>query len=315
MTDSTSQTSAPIGPVAGGLRPAQSESVSDRPIRHRRVPLWFAVLWANGKARVGLVMLAGFVAVAAFAPVIEPHDPQNQSFGSSLGVSGSHWLGTTAQGQDILSLLIRGTRTSLLVGVLGGLFSTLIAMLIGMVAGYLRGWVDEILSFVINLALVIPVLPLMVTIAAYSPVRGVSLIVFIISITGWAWGARLKRSQIITLRTRDYVTAARFAGDGALRIIFREIMPNMTSLVVAGFMGSATAAIGAEAGLEFLGLGDPTTISWGTMLFWAEQGSAMLTGAWIWLLAPGIALALLITSLTLINFGVDALSNPHLRGE
>lgn len=306
MTDSTSRI---------GLTPAQSESAAVRPVRARRVPLWFAVLWANGKARVGLVMLSAFIAVAVFAPVIEPHDPQNQSFRASLGVGWSHWLGTTAQGADILSLLIRGTRTSLVVGMFGGLFSTLIAMLIGMVAGYLRGWVDEFLSFIINLALVIPVLPLMVTIAAYSPVRGVSLIIFIIAITGWAWGARLKRSQIITLRTRDYITAARFAGDGALRIIFREIMPNMTSLVVAGFMGSAAAAISAEAGLEFLGLGDPTTISWGTMLFWAEQGSAMLTGAWIWLLAPGIALALLITSLTLINFGVDALSNPHLRGE
>ena len=87
----------------------------------------------------------------------------------------------------------------------------------------------------------------------------------------------------------------------------------MTSLVVAGFMGAATAAIGAEAGLEFLGLGDPTVVSWGTMLFWSEQGSAMLTGAWVWLFTPGLCLALLITSLTLINFGVDALSNPHLR--
>jgi len=315
MSDSTPQTSAPAGPIVAGLTPAQPESVPAHPVRARWVPLWFAVLWANGKARVGIVMLVGFVAVAVFAPVIEPHDPQSQSFDASLGVSGSNLLGTTAQGQDILSLLIRGTRTSLIVGLLGGVFSTLIAMLIGMVAGYLQGWVDEILSFFINLALVIPVLPLMVTIAAYSPVRGISLIIFIIAITGWAWGARLKRSQIITLRTRDYVTAARFAGDGAIRIIFREIMPNMTSLVVAGFMGSATAAIAAEAGLEFLGLGDPTTISWGTMLFWAEQGSAMLTGAWIWLLAPGIALALLITSLTLINFGVDALSNPHLRGD
>lgn len=314
MADSTSQASAQVGALAEAVRPEQSDSPS-RSVRHRRIPLWLAVLWSNGKARVGLVMLSCVILVAVFAPLVEPHDPQNQSFQGSLGISSAHWLGTTQQGQDIASQLIRGARTSLVVGLLGGLFSTLIALLIGMLAGYLRGWVDDVLSFFINLALVIPVLPLMVTLAAYSPVRGVSLIIFIIAITGWAWGARMKRSQIITLRTRDYVTAARFAGDGVLRIIFREIMPNMTSLVVAGFMGSATAAIGAEAGLEFLGLGDPTTISWGTMLFWAEQGSAMLTGAWIWLFAPGIALALLITSLTLVNFGVDALSNPHLRGD
>jgi peptide/nickel transport system permease protein len=144
-------------------------------------------------------------------------------------------------------------------------------------------------------------------------VRGMWLIVFVISLTGWAWGARVKRAQVISLRTRDYVTAAKFAGEGTARIIFREILPNMTSLVVASFIGAATAAIGAEAGLEFLGLGDPNTISWGTMLFWSEQGSAMLTGAWAWLFAPGLCLALLITALTLVNFGVDALSNPHLR--
>jgi peptide/nickel transport system permease protein len=251
--------------------------------------------------------------MAVFAPLIAPYDPSSQAFGQSLGISASHPLGTTDQGQDIFSQLVYGARTSLIVGLLGGGFATLIALVIGLVSGYLRGIVDDVLSFLINLALVIPVLPLMITLAAYSPVHGVTLIVFVISVTGWAWGARVKRAQIITLRTRDYVTAARFAGDGTFRIVFQEILPNMTSLVVASFIGAATAAIGAEAGLEFLGLGDPSTISWGTMLFWSEQGSAMLTGAWIWLVSPGLCLALLITSLTLVNFGVDALSNPHLR--
>src|SRR5438270_5425184 len=100
-----------------------------------------------------------------------------------------------------------------------------------------------------------------------------------------------------------------------MRIVFREIMPNMTSLVVVGFMGAATGAIGAEAGLEFLGLGDPNTISWGTMLYWAQNAGAMVTGQWAWLAAPGLALALLTTALILVNFGVDALSNPQLREE
>jgi peptide/nickel transport system permease protein len=99
------------------------------------------------------------------------------------------------------------------------------------------------------------------------------------------------------------------------RIVFREIMPNMMSLIVASFIGAAGGAIGAEAGLAFLGLGDPMTVSWGTMLNWANNSGAMLTGQWAWLVAPGLALALLITSLTLINFGVDAISNPHLREE
>jgi peptide/nickel transport system permease protein len=194
-----------------------------------------------------------------------------------------------------------------------GIASTVIGMLIGMTAGYLRGWVDDILSGLTNLVLVIPMLPLMITLAAYAPVRGLWLIIAVVSLTGWAHAARIKRAQIITLRTRDYITAAKFAGDGTFRIIFREIMPNMTSLVVLGFMGAAAGAIGAEAGLSFLGLGDPNTTSWGTMLYWAANSGALLTGQWAWLVAPGLALTLLISAMTLINFGVDALSNPALR--
>lgn len=280
-----------------------------------RVPQWLRILWANRKSRVGVVLLSVFVLTAAFAPVLAPYDAESTEFGGSLPASGDHWLGTTQQGQDVFSQLIHGARTSLLVGLVAGVFSTIIALLIGMTAGYLRGWVDEFLSGLTNLALVIPVLPLMITLAAYAPVRGVWLIIFVISVTGWAYGAKIKRAQIITLRTRDYVTAAKLAGDGPMRIVFREIMPNMTSLVVVGFMGAATAAIGAEAGLEFLGLGDPTTISWGTMLYWADNGGALLTGQWAWLIAPGLALTMLVTAMTLINFGVDALSNPALREE
>jgi peptide/nickel transport system permease protein len=283
--------------------------------RPSRVPQWLRILWANRKSRVGVVLLSVFVLTAAFAPVLAPYDPESTEFAGSLPASGDHWLGTTQQGQDVFSQLIHGARTSLLVGLVAGVFSTIIALLVGLTAGYLRGWVDEFLSGLTNLALVIPVLPLMITLAAYAPVRGVWLIIFVISVTGWAYGAKIKRAQIITLRTRDYVTAAKLAGDGPMRIVFREIMPNMTSLVVVGFMGAATAAIGAEAGLEFLGLGDPTTISWGTMLYWADNGGALLTGQWAWLIAPGLALTMLVTAMTLINFGVDALSNPALREE
>ena len=225
----------------------------------------------------------------------------------------TNWLGTTAQGEDVFSQLVYGARTSLVVGLVAGALSTVIGLAVGLTAGYLRGVVDEVLSFFINLALVVPVLPLMITLAAYAPVKGLWLIIFVISITGWAYGARLKRSQIITLRTRDYITAAKFAGDSTARIIVREILPNMTSLVVVGFMGACLGAIGGEAGLAFLGLGDPTTTSWGTMLNQASAGGAMLTGQWAWLIAPGLAFAALMTALTLINFGVDALSNPHLR--
>jgi peptide/nickel transport system permease protein len=305
--------SAPFGQVQTAEE-SQTEIAREVAAAQRSwLPNWAAILWANKKSRVGLLMLAFFVLVAVLAPVLAPHDPKYTDFAESLPPSLKHPLGTTAAGQDILSQLIYGAQTSMIVGIAAGLFVTLIGLLIGMTAGYLQGMVDDVLSFLINVAMVVPVLPLMVVIAAYSPVRGLWLIIFTISVTGWAWGARLKRAQILTLRARDYITAARFAGDGPMRIVFAEIMPNMMSLVVAGFLGAAAAAIGAEAGLEFLGLGDPTTISWGTMLYWANNNGAMLTGQWIWLLVPGITIALLMTALTLVNFGVDALSNPHLR--
>jgi peptide/nickel transport system permease protein len=277
------------------------------------IPGWFVILWRNRKCRIGLVMLAVFVLAAVLAPLITPADPRADDFARSAGPSAEHWLGTTAQGEDVWSQLVYGARASLIVGIVVGLISTVIGLVIGLLAGYKQGWIDETLSFFINLGLVIPALPLMITLAAYAPVRGLWLIIIVISVTGWAYGARIKRSQMITLRTRDYITAARFAGDGTWRIIFREIVPNMTSLIVVSFMAAAQAAIGGEAGLAFLGLGDPQTVSWGTMLNQASLGGAMLTGQWAWLIAPGLALSLLILSFTLINFGIDALSNPHLR--
>jgi peptide/nickel transport system permease protein len=280
-----------------------------------RVPSWFMVLWRNRKARVGLIMLAVFVLIALLADVLAPYDPRDTSFLPAQQPSAEHWLGTTQAGQDVFSQLIHGTRTSLIVGVLAGALATLISLAIGMTAGYMQGPVDDILSFLINLGLVVPALPLMIALAAYSPVRGISIIILVIGLTGWAWGARFKRAQVIALRSRDYITSAKFAGDGPFRIIFREVMPNMMSLIVMSYIGAANGAIGAEAGLEFLGLGDPNTVSWGTMLYWANNGGAMLTGQWVWLVAPGLALALLTTALILINFGVDALSNPHLQEE
>jgi peptide/nickel transport system permease protein len=161
--------------------------------------------------------------------------------------------------------------------------------------------------------LVIPGLPLMIVLASYLPFRGPWAIILVQSVVGWAWGARVLRSQTLSLRTRDYITGAIFAGESTWRIVFREIMPNMTSLLASSFFGAATGAVLGEAGLEFLGLGDPFVISWGTMLYWAQNGGALLSGQWAWMIMPGLCIALLATSLSLINFGIDAISNPKLR--
>jgi peptide/nickel transport system permease protein len=279
-----------------------------------RAPQWFTILWRNKKARFGLVLLTLFVLVALLAPVLAPYEPRDRSFAGGLPPSAEHWFGTTGKGYDVASQAIFGARTSLLIGLVAGAIATTISLLVGMTAGYLGGMVDEVLSFATNLALVVPALPLMVTLAAYAPGGGSEwMVIIVISITGWAGAARLKRAQILTLRNREYIQAARMAGDGTFHVIFREIAPNMTSLIVVGFIGAVGGAIGAEAGLAFLGIGNPDTISWGTMLYWANTDGALLTGGFARLVVPGLLLALLTTALTFVNFGVDALSNPHLR--
>jgi peptide/nickel transport system permease protein len=272
-----------------------------------------ATLWSNGKARIGLVVLALFVLIALLAPLIAPHSPTATTFKPYSNPSGTNWFGTTGDGQDVFSQMLYGARVSLLVGLSAGLGATIVATTIGLIAGYRPGVIDEVLSFVTNLALVIPGLPLMIILAAYIPSRSVWTIVFVVALTAWATGARVIRSQASTLRSREFVTSAVFSGERLGRVVFREILPNMTSLVAASFFSAATASVMAEASLEFLGLGNPNTVSWGTILYFAQQQNALLTGQWVLVLAPGLAIALLALSFTMINFGIDALSNPRLR--
>ncbi|MGI8880932.1 MAG: ABC transporter permease [Jatrophihabitans sp.] len=270
-------------------------------------------LWNNGKARIGLVLVGLFILVAVFAPLLAPHSPTATTFTPYLNPNGNNWFGTTGNGQDVFSQMLYGSRVSLLVGLIAGLFATLVAITVGLISGYRPGPIDEVLGFITNLALVIPGLPLMIILAAYVPSRSVWTIVLVVAFTSWATGARVIRSQASTLRSREFVTSAVFSGERLLRVVFREILPNMTSLVAGSFFGAATAAVMAEASLEFLGLGNPSTVSWGTILYYAQQQNALLTGQWVLVLAPGLAIALLALSFTLINFGVDALSNPRLR--
>lgn len=307
--------------VAGpGTGPAAAEPVASPPPGGSNLPRPMIIagriagtVWADRKARIGLVILGALILAALLAPVIAPYSPADASFGRSLPPSSAHLLGTTGSGQDALSQLLWGARISLLVAFVAGALATLIAVLVGLVAGFLRGVADEVLSFVTNLVLVIPNLVLMIVLAVYLAGGGVKVIVLVVVVTGWATGARVIRSQATTLRTRDFIALAQFGGERLHRIILRELLPAMTSLVAANFCAAATAAVLGEAALEFLGLGDPSTVSWGTMLFWAQNTGALLTGQWALVLAPGLCIALLAGSLTLINFGVDALSNPRLR--
>ena len=309
----TISTGVPPPHAPGGTTEPYLGSMSNVPGPLRFIGRALGTLWSEPKARIGLCIIGIDVAIAVFAPVLAPHSPTATSFPPYLNPSGTNWFGTTGNGQDVFSQMVYGARVSLLVGLTAGLTATLVAVLIGLVAGYRPGVVDEVLSFVTNLALVIPGLPLMIILAAYIPSRSVWTIVFVVAFTSWATGARVIRSQASTLRSREFVTAAVFSGERLFRVVFREILPNMTSLVAASFFSAATAAVMAEASLEFLGLGNPDTVSWGTILYYAQQQNALLTGQWVLVFAPGLAIALLALSFTLVNFGIDALANPRLR--
>jgi peptide/nickel transport system permease protein len=307
----TTSVPPPEAPGAAARVPTGHAGAIPGPLRF--VGRALRTLWSNGKARTGLIILGIIILVAIFAPLIAPHSPTATTFTPYKGPSGTNLLGTTGNGQDVFSQLIYGARVSLIVGLCAGALATLVAVTFGLISGYRPGAVDEGLSFVTNLALVIPGLPLMIVLAAYIQGHSVWTIVLVVAFTSWATGARVIRSQVKTLRAREFVTSAVFSGERLFRVAFREILPNMTSLVAASFFAAATAAVLAEASLEFLGLGSPSTVSWGTILYAAQQQNALLTGQWMMVFAPGLAIVLLMVSFTLINFGVDALSNPRLR--
>lgn len=270
-------------------------------------------LLANRKAMAGGILLLFFTLIALLAPVIAPYPPQAILFDQILPPSPQHLLGTTGNGQDIFSQLLWGTRESLAIAIIAGLAATAISVLVGVSAAYLSGLWDHVLDVFTDVFLVIPTLPLMIVIAAYAKNGGVLVLIVVIVITGWSYGARQLRSQALSLRDREFLLAARVRGERSLYIILAEILPNMTSLIVANFLGAALYAVLAAAGLQFIGLGDPNDVSWGTVLYWAENNGALLAGSPLWALAPGLCIAVLGGAFALLNYAFDEISNPALR--
>lgn len=267
----------------------------------------------SGKIIVGLVLLGIFIAAAILGPIFDHADPSALSAAQLQSPSGAHWLGTTQTGQDVLSELLNGGRVSLLVGFLSAAIATVLSLVVGLASGYLGGVVDELLSVLSNAFLVIPALPLLIVLAGYLPDKGSLSIAIVIAVTGWAWGARVLRAQTLSIRNRDYVEAARLSGESTTRIILAEILPNEMAIIASGFLFTVIFAILTEAGLAFLGLSNVSEWSWGTMLYWAQNGEALQVGAWWWFIPPGLCIALVGTALSLINFGVDEFINPRLR--
>jgi len=271
------------------------------------------VVFRNKKAVVGLAIVVAYVAIAVAAPWITEHAPMQRVGRPHQPPSMEHLLGTTRMGRDVFTQLIWGTRTSLFVGFLAGLIVTVLGVALGITAGYLGGWVDEVINFFTNIALVIPQLPLLLVIAAFVGQASPMVIAVIIGLTSWAWGARVTRAQTMSLRRREFIEASELAGEPIWRMIAVELLPNLLSIIGFNFIGSVIYTIITEATLEFLGLGDPNAVSWGTMLYNAQTSSAIMIGAWWEVAAPASFIAVIGIGLSLINFAVDEISNPRLR--
>jgi len=267
---------------------------------------------SNRKATVGTVLLAFFCLLAAFPQVIAHDNPNAEIYKRFLGVSSRHLFGTTALGQDMFAQVVWGTRPVLLIAFGVGLGATVIAMLVGVAAAYLGGVWDGVLNVITDVLLVIPLFPLLIIIGSYLHGAGTQVMIIVITLTGWSYTARQLRSQALSLRSRDFLEAARVRGERSLYIIVVEIIPTMTSLLVASFLTNALYAVLFSSGLQFIGLGNPNVTSWGTMLYWAENNEAFQVAP-LWIIAPGLCIVALGAAFALINYAFDEIGNPALR--
>ncbi|WP_191567570.1 ABC transporter permease [Metabacillus idriensis] len=276
---------------------------------------YWQVLTSNSLGLFGLCLLIIFLLIALLAPIIAPFDPTERVGPPFSKPNGQFLLGTNDVGQDILSELLYGTRISLLIGVIAAFISILLGCIVGVISGYFGGKIDAFFMRLVDLVLVIPFLPLMILLAAFI---GPSFwnIVLVISLLTWASPARVIRSQVLTLKTKGYVEAAKSIGTNIKVILIRHILPGVIPIALSQFVLAASNSILTEASLSFLGLGDPFTKSWGTILYYAQARGAFLTDAWIWwVLPPGVLITTLVIGFAFTGYSLEEILNPRLRKE
>lgn len=267
----------------------------------------------------GLVLVVLFVLVALFAPLIAPYGPfevvyrPDQTLLRMAPPNAQAWFGTTNQGMDVFSQLVWGSQIALTVGLLSAFGSVVIGTLVGLLAGYFGGWVDDVLMRITDVAFGIPFLPFaMVVISILDP--SLSLVVLLVIFFLWRTTARVIRAQVLSLRNRPFIWAAKAAGAGPFRILFVHILPNVMPLSFLYVAIGVQTGVMMEAALSFLGFGDPHIQSWGTMLNAAFAAGAMRT-AWWWVLPPGLALSAFVISVFMIGRAYEEILNPRLRSQ
>jgi peptide/nickel transport system permease protein len=300
-----------------GLRPAGLSPLSARAGGKRRpwLPGWLRLMLGNPKSCVGLAVVLGMVLLGVLAPLIIDASKATEFslLDARQAPSWHHLFGTTDQGTDVFAQVVWGARRSLALGAAAGAIATILATTLGIFAAYVGGVVDDVLNLVTNVFFVIPTIPLLIDVTAFLHTRGMLAMTLVIACTLWAFEARILRGQALTLKNRDFVLAAKVAGESTRRIVFGELMPNMISRIAAAFVLVFYIAILVDAGLEFLGLGDMSKPSWGVALYWATVNSSVLQGEWWSFLFPGLAIGVTVLGLTLVLAGIDEVSNPRLR--
>jgi peptide/nickel transport system permease protein len=295
---------APVDPGA-----ADSTAV----VRPRRRP--------PGKVLAGACVVGFFILLAIFGPLFAPHAadwtaPFSSSVTGPQAPSAHFWLGTDNQQHDLFSQLLIGSRSTLLIAFTAGIVATFLSVLIGVTAGYTGGLTDEVLSIITNIFLALPGLLILMVVMKPLPPQDTGnplLIGAVVAFTSWAYGARALRAQTLSLRNRDYVESARIIGERKPRIIVFEVVPNLLPILASSFIFTVIYGMGVYVALCFLGVVNPSTASWGTMIENAQGGGAMIANQWWWYAPPALCIAFVGIGLALLNFGIDEIINPRIR--
>ena len=279
-------------------------AVSDRSVRD--------VLLATRRGKFALAVLGLFIFLAIFGDAIAPDDPDASSLDVLAPPSSDHWFGTTETGADVFSQVLAGARVSIVVGFAAAIISAVLGAAVGLLSGYFGGWTDRILDALENWFLVIPTLPLMIVLASLLD-PSLTVLIFVIGLTSWAGTGRIVRAQVLTLRERAFVERARALGAGDGYILKTHILPNTVPLIFANTVLIVAVAILSEAALAFLGLGDPTSISWGTMLENAFTSGAPSAEAWWYVIPPGLCITVLVLAIAILGYLFEEHINPRLQ--
>ncbi len=315
-------------PILPGEAPPPTEEPPPRPpktisprrivwARRRRAFVRVAKMYRkNAMGMWGLGILIAFILIAILAPLLADRstmDPTSPTTGAPYEPPSAHfWFGTDNLGRSVYAMTIFGSRISLTVGLAATIISMVIGALIGIAAGYYGGWLESVLMRLTDWFLVLPWLALAIVLASVLG-RSLAIIILVIGITSWPGTARIVRAQVLSVKTRPYVERARALGASDWHLIVHHILPNVGPLIFANTILTVAIAILSESTLAFLGLGDPLSISWGTMLEFAFNAGAATTGRWWWLLPPGLAIVLVVLAFTMCGFALDEILNPKLR--